>query len=309
MPSGTPAAIPMTAAAVACQATVAASWRWVKPIVLSTARSRLRRRTEANRVRPSAATAAAARLKPAGPAWRPWCGSWRSGPGAAPGARSGRRRGTGCWRARPRAPGWPRRRRAATTRGRRRRSPRRAAGRRPGPAARAAGRRGPRSWPGGHRAGAHRGVQPLREPDGRQGGRAHDGQAGAVGIEAFDVSRSCVHRVAQALMQLRQGGRAEDDLARPVTGCPDRRGGATAARGRPNSTGTACPSRSAVTNETKVQAATSGSPRRLRPTCCCGIAPYPLRSRTGRRSSSTRTAGDARPAWPGCCRRSAWPPP
>ena len=45
-----------------CQATVAASCRWVKPRVLSTARSRRRRRTEAIRVSPSAPMAPAARM-------------------------------------------------------------------------------------------------------------------------------------------------------------------------------------------------------------------------------------------------------
>ena len=47
MPSGIPTALPTIAATVACHATVAVSWRRVNPIVFSTARSCLRRRTAA----------------------------------------------------------------------------------------------------------------------------------------------------------------------------------------------------------------------------------------------------------------------
>ena len=47
----------MSAATEACQATVASSWRLVKPIALRSARSCRRRRTDAARVSASATTA------------------------------------------------------------------------------------------------------------------------------------------------------------------------------------------------------------------------------------------------------------
>ena len=61
----------------------------------------------------------------------------------------------------------------------------------------------------------------------------------------------------------------------PVTGCPDRIGGATAAPGSPSSMGTAWPSRSAVTMETVAHAATPGAARSSPSTCCPGTASGP----------------------------------
>ena len=60
MPSGTPMITPTTATTVDCQAMAPASWRRVKPSVFSRARSRRRRRTDATRVSPRAATVPAA---------------------------------------------------------------------------------------------------------------------------------------------------------------------------------------------------------------------------------------------------------
>ena len=54
MPIGTPMTTPITTATVDCHATTAASWRRVKPSVLSSASSRRRRRTEATRISDSA---------------------------------------------------------------------------------------------------------------------------------------------------------------------------------------------------------------------------------------------------------------
>ena len=59
-PTGTPMTTPPAAITVDCQAMVAASCRRVKPSVFSSARSRRRRRTDATRARPRAATAPAA---------------------------------------------------------------------------------------------------------------------------------------------------------------------------------------------------------------------------------------------------------
>ena len=60
-PSGIPTRQPTNAATLDCHAIDVASCRWVNPIDLSKARSRRRRRTEVTRVKPSAATAPAAR--------------------------------------------------------------------------------------------------------------------------------------------------------------------------------------------------------------------------------------------------------
>ena len=61
MPIGTPTITPITAATEDCQATDAASCRWVNPSAFSTANWRRRCRTEATSVSPSAPTAPAAK--------------------------------------------------------------------------------------------------------------------------------------------------------------------------------------------------------------------------------------------------------
>ena len=71
MPTGTPTTAPAATATLDCQATAAAIWRLVNPMVFSSARSQQRRRTEAISVSPSAAIAPAARAAPRYPGVSP----------------------------------------------------------------------------------------------------------------------------------------------------------------------------------------------------------------------------------------------